>query len=143
MHLATAEGHPALRVVTGVRRLDEEERAPAAVLLEQGSCFDSGRIGQGLEVGAQLLEAPDPVLGDGHAPVADALDLRVEAPLAGLPGLRVGVQEGQIGFADLAQDRALREENAALVEQLREKLTREIRTVRSREERDLTISVAK
>jgi hypothetical protein len=38
---------------------------------------------------------------------------------------------------------ALREENAALVEQLREKLTREIRTVRSREGRDLTISVAK
>jgi hypothetical protein len=38
---------------------------------------------------------------------------------------------------------ALREENAALVEQLREKLAREIRTVRSREERDLTISVAK
>jgi hypothetical protein len=38
---------------------------------------------------------------------------------------------------------ALREENAALVEQLREKLAREIRTVRSREQRDLTISVAK
>ena len=38
---------------------------------------------------------------------------------------------------------ALREENAALVEQLREKLTREIQTVRSREERDLKISVAK
>jgi hypothetical protein len=39
---------------------------------------------------------------------------------------------------------ALRQENAALVEQLREKLTREIRSVRSRrEERDLTISVAK
>jgi Mg-chelatase subunit ChlD len=38
---------------------------------------------------------------------------------------------------------ALREENAALVEQLREKLTREIQTVRSREARDLTISVAK
>ncbi|MGH7288203.1 MAG: hypothetical protein ACREI8_09335 [Myxococcota bacterium] len=38
---------------------------------------------------------------------------------------------------------ALREENAALVEQLREKLAREIRTARSREERDLTISVAK
>ena len=38
---------------------------------------------------------------------------------------------------------AVREENAALVEQLREKLAREIRTARSREERDLTISVAK
>jgi hypothetical protein len=38
---------------------------------------------------------------------------------------------------------ALREENAALVEQLREKLTREIRTARSREERKLTITVAK
>jgi hypothetical protein len=38
---------------------------------------------------------------------------------------------------------ALREENAALVEQLREKLAREIQTVRSREQRDLTISVAK
>jgi hypothetical protein len=37
---------------------------------------------------------------------------------------------------------ALREENAELVEQLREKLTREIRTARSREQRDLTISVA-
>jgi hypothetical protein len=37
---------------------------------------------------------------------------------------------------------ALREENAALVEQIREKLAREIRTVRRREERDLTISVA-
>ncbi len=37
---------------------------------------------------------------------------------------------------------AVREENAALVEQLREKLAREIRTARSREERDLTISVA-
>ena len=38
---------------------------------------------------------------------------------------------------------ALREENAALVEQLREKLAREIRTVRSREARDLRISVAR
>jgi hypothetical protein len=38
---------------------------------------------------------------------------------------------------------ALREENAALVEQLREKLAREMRTVRKREQRDLTISVAK
>lgn len=38
---------------------------------------------------------------------------------------------------------ALREENAALVEQLREKLAREMRTVRKREARDLTISVAK
>jgi hypothetical protein len=38
---------------------------------------------------------------------------------------------------------ALREQNAALVEQLREKLAREMRTARSREERDLTISVAK
>ena len=38
---------------------------------------------------------------------------------------------------------ALREENAALVEQLREKLAREVRTARSREQRDLEISVAK
>ena len=38
---------------------------------------------------------------------------------------------------------ALREENAALVEQLREKLAREIRTARSREQRDREISVAK
>jgi Mg-chelatase subunit ChlD len=38
---------------------------------------------------------------------------------------------------------ALREENEALVEQLREKLAREMRTVRSREQRDLAISVAK
>ncbi len=38
---------------------------------------------------------------------------------------------------------ALREENAALVAQLREELTREIQTVRSRRGRDLTISVAR
>jgi hypothetical protein len=38
---------------------------------------------------------------------------------------------------------ALREENAALVEQLREQLAREIQTLRSREARDLTISVAR
>jgi hypothetical protein len=113
------------------------------MLLEQRARLAARAVGQGLEVGAQLLEAPDPVLGDGHASVKDALDLRVEAPLAGLPGLCVRVQERQIGFADLAQDRALREENAALVEQLREKLTREIRPLRSREERDLTISVAR
>ena len=36
----------------------------------------------------------------------------------------------------------LREENAALVEQLREKLTREMREVRRREHRDVTISAA-
>lgn len=38
---------------------------------------------------------------------------------------------------------ALREENAALVEQLREQLAREIRTLRCREQRDLEISVTK
>jgi hypothetical protein len=38
---------------------------------------------------------------------------------------------------------ALREENAALVEQLREKLSREIQTARRREERELRITVAK
>jgi len=37
---------------------------------------------------------------------------------------------------------ALREENAALVEQLREKLAREMQTVRSRDRRDLRISIA-
>jgi hypothetical protein len=38
---------------------------------------------------------------------------------------------------------AVREENAALVEQLREKLAREMRAVKTREQRDLTLSVAK
>jgi hypothetical protein len=42
-----------------------------------------------------------------------------------------------------AKRAALRQENAALVERLREKLTREMQKVRTREERDVQISIAR
>jgi hypothetical protein len=83
----------------------------------------------------------------GEIPLAEGLnELEVEAVLN--DGRRTS-RKLAITWVDTKPRKALearlaavREENAALVEQLREKLAREIRTVKTREQRDVTLSVA-
>jgi hypothetical protein len=64
------------------------------------------RLGQLIEMAAQLFEAPQAIARGADPPVWRALDVDVELALPRFPGFGVGAQIGQIGRADRIENQA-------------------------------------
>lgn len=105
MDLAASKGCLAALVISRARRLQHEQRRPAALRFEDPSYRRDVRFWNRAGMLLQLFQAPHAILRHGYRAILHALNHCIEPCQPLLPGFGVCVQVRQVDFSYVSQNR--------------------------------------